>query len=125
MNNFTYKNTAIVESEFDFSRIEKGIKYSGEVCLSTTISIPKDPESNRTVVLTLDLSLGSKEEKIQLHVMSRSFFEIEGDVNIDTLHDDVQEKCYPKAGEVLSEKIAELTRLHIGNPMNIPIPTQF
>lgn len=125
MNSFTYKDTAIIESEFDFSRSDKGLKFSGEVFLSTTISIPKNLENNRTVILTLDLSMGSKESTLYLHVISRSFFEIEGLVNSETLHDDVQAECYPKAGEVLSEKIAELTRLHIGKPLNIPIPNKF
>ena len=125
MNNFAYKKTAIIESEFDFSRIDKGIKFSGDVCLSTTIAIPKEPKSNRTVVLTLDLSMGSKEDNLQLRVKSRSFFEIEGDVNIETLQNDAQEKCYPTASQELSRRIAELTLLHIGKPLNIPIPSKF
>ena len=125
MNDFTHKNTAIIESEFDFSRVHNTIKFSGEVCLATTISIPKDPKNNKIVVLTLDLSMGSKEDEIQLHVKSRSFFEITKDVDIETLRDDVKEQCYPVASQELSQRIAELTSLHIGKPMNISIPSEF
>lgn len=125
MNNFAYKQTAIIASEFDFSRIEKDLKFSGDVCLSTTIAIPKDPDKNKTVILSLDLSMGTKEDKIQMHVQSRSFFEIEGNVVPDTLRQDAQELCYPKASAVLSEKIAELTHIHIGKAMKIAIPSKF
>ena len=57
MNSFTYKDTAIIESEFDFTRLDKGLRFSGEVLLSTTISIPKDPENNRTIILSLDITI--------------------------------------------------------------------
>lgn len=122
MNNFTYRETAILESQFDFSRLDKGLQFSGEVVLSATISTPQNPDQQKTVACTLDLSMGSEEDKMQLHVKSRSIFVLEGEINTDTLQDDAKAKCYPKAGEVLTERIAELTRLHIGKPLNIPIP---
>ena len=125
MNVFSYLNTAIIESQFDFSRIKESLQFSGEVMLSTTISIPKKPENNRIVVLTLDLSMGSNADKLQFRVKSRSFFEIENLDSPDTLRDDAQQLCYPKASEVLSEKIAEITQLHIGKAINIHIPQEY
>lgn len=125
MNSFIYKDTIIMESQLDFSRFEKGTSFSSEVSLSATISIPRDPEKNRKVICTIDLTFGSPSDVINLHVKSRSFFEIDGAIDAETLQKDAQEKCYPKAGECLTEKIAELTRLHIGSPLNIPIPQTF
>lgn len=125
MNNFTYKETVILESQFDFSRLDKGLQFSGEVVLSTTIATPQNPDKQKAVACTLDLSMGADEDKIQLRVKSRSIFVLEGEVNIDTLQEDAKVKCYPKASEVLSERIAELTRLHIGKPLNISIPREF
>lgn len=122
MNNFAHKNTTIIESQFCFSRVDKEFNFSGEVVLSITIATPKNAESQKLVVCTLDLSMGSEEDQIQLRVKSRSVFELIGEVNPDTLQDDAKASCCPKAIDVLTEKIAELTRLHIGRPLTIPIP---
>ncbi len=125
MNGFTYKDTIILESQFDFSRLEESISFSGEVILSATISVPNDLERNKIVLCTLDLSLGTDADKLKLHIKSRSAFEIDNLTAIETLQEDAKAQCTPKAGEVLAERIAELTRLHIGKPLNIPISEAF
>lgn len=124
MNSFNYKKTVLLKSELKFSNIENEINYSGEITLSTTFAIPRDPNEKKIVVLTLDLSFGSENDSIQLNVVSRSFFEILECDSLGTLQDDVRTKCYPKASEELSERIAELTKLHVGRALKISIPRE-
>lgn len=125
MNSFAYKDTVIVESQLDFSRFLKTEHLEGEVSLSSTISIPKDPEKVRNVICSIDLSLGDSSDVIYLHVKSRSVFEITGAIDAKTLEADAQEKCFPQACDLITKKIAQLTQLHIGSPLNISIPSTF
>lgn len=122
MNNFSYKTTAITQSQFDFSRVKESGSFSGDAFISATISVPKNPENDKKVVCNLDLSIGSEKDVLQLRVQSRSLFEIEGDVNPETLEEDAKNQCYPVASKELSERVARLTELHMGKPLRIPIP---
>lgn len=122
MNHFVYQTTEIIQSQFDFSRIREKENFSGEAYVSVSISVPKNPESNRTVECNLDLSIGSEKDVLQLRVQSQSLFEIEGDITPETLEEDAKNQCYPLASRELSERVAGLTELHIGKPLRIPIP---
>ena len=122
MNKFVYKNTNIIESQFNFNKLQESIAFDGEVMLSSTIAVPKNISENKIIVCILDLSLGHEDDPITLHVKSQSIFEIQELANKDELHKDAKEKCLPKAGQELSERIKEITRLHIGKPISIPIP---
>ena len=124
MNKFTHKKTVIKESRFDFSKLEAGINIKGEAMLSVSLAVPKNPETNRMIVCTLEVTLGEDTDRIKLYVASQSTFSIDGEICQATLHRDAEEQCYPEAGRIMKERIAEITRLHVGTPLNIPIPTE-
>ena len=122
MNKFAYKSTNILESRFDFSKLQGTISFSGEVMLSSTIAVPKNVNAENRVICILDLSLGQEDDPIQIQVKSQSIFEIQELENEETLHADAKTICFPQAGKELSKRIEEITRLHIGKPISIPIP---
>jgi len=122
MNQFIYKNTVILKSHFDFSQFKSEQSFEGEVSQSTAVTVPKDVDTHKTVFCTIELSFGKKDDPVNFSIQARSFFEIDGDINMDTLKTDMKELCYPTAASELSEKIANLSRLHIGINLNIPIP---
>ena len=109
-------------SQFNFSRANEEFIFSGEAILSITIATPKNIERQKPVVCTLDSSMGSEEDKFQLHVISRSVFELTGTADLDTLQEDAKTSCCPIAIDVLTQKVAELTHIHIGRSLTIPIP---
>lgn len=122
MNQFVHQTTEIIQSRFDFSRIREKEDFSGEAFVSVSISVPKNPESNRTVECSLDLSIGSEKDVLQLEVQSRSVFRLEGPVDPETLEEDAKNQCYPLASKELSDRVAGLTQLHMGKALHIPIP---
>lgn len=122
MNKFAYKSTNILESRFDFSKLQGTISFSGEVMLSSTIAVPKNTNTENRVICILDLSLGQEADPIQMQVKSQSIFEIQELENEEALYADAKKICFPQAGKELSKRIEEITRLHIGKPISIPIP---
>ena len=42
MNQFEYIGTKVLKSEFDFTRVKKGIQFSGDADISAAVGAPKD-----------------------------------------------------------------------------------
>lgn len=122
MNSFKYINTIIPQSEFDFSRLKGASEHKGEMTLAVTFGIPKDPSKTRKIICELDLTLGSENDNMLIHIKSQSRFDVLEPVNVDTLENDVQEYCYQYAIDELGKRVSEITKLQIGSPINIPIP---
>lgn len=122
MNSFKYQDTAILKSELDFTRVKTLKEFSGEANLSTSVGIPNDLEKQKKIRCAVELMIGGDNERIKIFLKTVSIFEIENIENADLLHKEAKLVCLPKAIEELSKKLAELTRIHVGTELRIPLP---
>lgn len=123
MNKFKHNKTIITESKIDFAKLDEGISFNGEVAISVTIAVPKEPEAKRMIICTIEITMGQKDvDNVSLHAISQSSFDIEGDIEKENLQKDAQVICYPEAARITKNRIADITRLHVGVPINVPIP---
>lgn len=122
MNSFKYQNTAILKSELDFTRIKSLKEFSGDANLSTSVGVPKDLGKQKRIRCNVELLIGGDSERVKIFIKTSSIFEIDSIENVEHLHKDAKMFCLPKAIEELSKKLAELTRIHIGTELRIPIP---
>lgn len=48
-------------------------------------------------------------------------FHIDGDIDFDTLSDDIESICVPKILSQISDYFRELTRVHLGASLELPL----
>ena len=122
MNSFKYQDTAILKSELDFTRVKSLKEFSGDANLSTSVGIPNDLEKKKKIRCTVELMIGGDNDRIKIFLKTISIFEIQNIENAELLHKEAKLVCLPKAIEELSNKLAELTRIHVGTELRIPLP---
>lgn len=122
MNTFQLDKTLIMKSELDFTRAYNSRPFSGSANISDATATPKDPDKHPNVICTAILDLGGSDESLSIHVETRSLFKITNVENKSALRADAEKFCRDIALKELSRVIGELTKLHTGNSMSIPIP---
>ena len=122
MNEFKYRETLILKSELDFTRLHGSNDFHGEATLSTSVGISKDLEKNRAVRCIAELEIGGEEKAIRIYIKTASVFDIQVLENTETLRQDANAICLQRTLDELSQKLAELTRLHIGKEIKILMP---
>lgn len=122
MNAFRLINTAVVKSEMDFTRAKKDLVFNGFVSLSTSLKTPKDAAKHRNTYCFVTLSLGEENDILKIRMKTLSKFEIVELNDPSTLRKDSSNYCPRRAVEEALRKFEQLTELHIGHPLHIPLP---
>lgn len=125
MNQFEYIGTKVLKSEFDFTRVKKGIQFSGDADISAAVGAPKDLEKDRGIWCIVDFSLGGKDDIIQIKMKTSSEFSIKVLEDSTKIQEDAAKVCLRQALNEMSAVLNELVELHIGKKISIPIPTTF
>ena len=121
MNQFEHKETQIVKSMLDFSRVSDSFSFSNNASLSIAIAISRDLEHFPSLKSKAVFEFGSENDPISIYVEIVSVFNITH-LDKETLKEESETFCRPYIIDELRRKIAELTKLHIGTPLQIPIP---
>ena len=79
-------------------------------------------EKNRAVRCIAELEIGGKEKAVRIYIKTASVFDIQVLEDAETLGQDANAICLQRTLDELSQKLAELTRLHIGKEIKIPMP---
>lgn len=122
MNEFKYRETVILKSELDFTRLQGSNDFRGDANLSTSVGISKDLEKNKTVRCMAELEIGGEEKAIRIYIKTTSVFDIQVLEDTETLRQDANAICLQRTLDELSQKLADLTRLHIGKEIKIAMP---
>lgn len=124
MNKFKCLSTVITKSELDFTRIKNATSFNGDADLSVMVSVPKIIEAEKPIACTAKFTLGGDDEVVKIFVESMSRFKITEVIDPNTLNEDAKEVCRRITIEEMIKKIADLTKLHTGKPLNIPMPKE-
>lgn len=122
MNSFRLISTAVVKSEMDFTRAKENSLFNGTVSLSTSTKTPKDATKHRNVYCSVTLSLGEEDDVLTIRMKTFSKFEIAELNDSGTLRKDAISYCSRQAVEEAFKKLEQLTELHVGKPLHIPLP---
>ena len=122
MIEFKYREKVILKSELDFTRLHGSNDFRGDANLSTSVGISRDLEKNRAVRCIAELEIGGKEKAVRIYIKTASVFDIQVLEDAETLGQDANAICLQRTLDELSQKLAELTRLHIGKEIKIPMP---
>lgn len=122
MNQFDYKGTKVIKSEFDFSKLSRKSQFSGQANVMASVGVPKDLDKKRIIQCVVDFSMGNDADAAQIRVKTVSVFDIIVLDNEAGLQSDAASVCLPETIKKVSEKISDLVEIHIGRRVNIPIP---
>lgn len=123
MNRFILTRTSVIQSDFDFSRLVSKAKFTSSANYSASLGLPKDPEKKRKVRCMVQFDMGGKTEPVSISVKTLSEFDIIELDCIETLSGDVERSCLKIALDEISKKVSTLIYEHIGQKVNIPIPS--
>lgn len=123
MNRFILVRTSVIQSDFDFSRLVSKAKFSSNANYSASLGTPKDPEKKRKVRCTVQFDMGGKTEPVSISVKTLSEFDIVELDCVETLISDAERSCLKIALDEISKKVSTLIYEHIGQKVNIPIPS--
>ena len=122
MNNINYVKSNIIKSCFDFSRLDGKLQYSGSCNISVSAQPPKNERpNNKDFKCIASLSIGDDESTIKIEMAFGFLFHIDGDIDFDTLSDDIESICVPKILSQISDYFRELTKIHLGASLELPL----
>lgn len=121
-NKFELRETRVLKSVFDFSRLPEGYVFKGKISISSTIEVPKDINTDKVARCCETLTMGKDDDPFQILLKTISLFDIVHVGNEDSLQTDAATICNPQALGALADILHQLTILHLGQPIDIAIP---
>ena len=118
MNVFKLTRHKVKEAYF-FENTEIEKKNNIEVGVGGNILIPKEPETDKTVVIQLNFSFGKKDERLFLHLETISVFETEERTPKIT-EEIVQKECLSIALSQLRKTVKMVTEAYGMPPLDLP-----
>lgn len=121
-NEFKLRDTRILKSIFDFSHLPEGYVFKGKISISSTIEVPKDVSTDKVVRCCETLTMGKEDGPFQILLKTITLFDITHIDSEDSLQTDATAICHPQALSVLADILHQLTKIHLGQPIDISIP---
>lgn len=122
MNSFKLAEVQVVKSDIDLTKIKAKADNQGECSFKCSLGIPTDLAKGK-IRCIVEVIVGEGEpDGLKLYVKSICLFNLIGEIEQDTLRSDAEKECVTIALAETTRKIAELTKVLTGKPLNIPPP---
>lgn len=121
MNPIKYLGNYIQKSNFVlFGNNQFDSQVAAKV--KATLSFPKSPQVGQKIRCMLDLTVGEENETVlNIFVQLCVLFEIEQLDDEKELEKYAQDFCIKQSMEIMQDKLAQLTKLHSGVPLELPL----
>lgn len=122
MNEIKYLHNFIRKSSVEQNENQPQSNIPVNATVRASLSVPRNPQVGQKIRCIIDLTIG--EEKVTMpyvFIQLHAFFEI---VQFDTEKDleaYAQDFCIKQTLNILQEKLASLTELHSGVPIQLPL----
>lgn len=122
MSEIKYLTDRVTRSHIDLNEEFPEAQNAIDCKIQSSIMVPKEPEVGRKIKCLLDLTIGEEQKTapyifIQLVV----FFEIVEFSTAQELGNYAEDYCLKKSVDIMQSKVADLTKLHTGVPLEIPL----
>ena len=120
MNTFKLVNTLVLKSELDFRQMDEQQNFSQEVSINGSIATLESAERSTIILSEAELNTGGPDDAFFIYLQIRCIFGIEEVTDDKTLLGDAAAFCRPIVMKELNNRLAALTKLHIGKALRIP-----